>query len=106
MHGSSPSGWRSAGVAVRRGAETGDRRAAPARPGGADDPHAERREPWRQGTEYSYLGDRVPSISPARALVLGMLSRRQMYGHQVLRGSRASGHDPVATDLTSEERRV
>ena len=31
------------------------------------------------------LGDRVPSISPARALVPGMLSRRQMYGHQVLR---------------------
>ena len=30
------------------------------------------------------LGDRVPSISPARALVLGMLGRRQMYGHQVL----------------------
>ena len=25
------------------------------------------------------------SISPARALVPGMLSRRQMYGHQVLR---------------------
>lgn len=31
------------------------------------------------------LGDRAPSISPARALALGMLSRRQMYGHQVLR---------------------
>src|SRR5215469_9882737 len=27
----------------------------------------------------------IGSISPARALVLGMLSRQQMYGHQVLR---------------------
>jgi hypothetical protein len=44
-----------------------------------------RREPWQRGTEYPYWVIVCLRSRPPGPLVLGMLSRRQMYGHQVLR---------------------